>query len=212
MEAVYEGIHLTVETWMIKGIHNGVLLDGEYLMIRALDGNVLQTYFRRLGVSQETRDMLNLVDYYQDLEHLQAPDAELETLHSIVSAAPGLMLADLRLEAQNIPSDIINIAIARHDLYVDMNTYRLCEPGRTPVFCNRKMSLTFSHNVEGSENIGLEAHPVLIARGSKIIWDGRGWCCACASSGITGSRRRSLWMVVQSSRACILSNCWPSTE
>jgi transposase InsO family protein len=117
-----------------------------------------------------------LEDYYQDLERLQVPDDALETLHSIVDATPGIMLADLRLEAQGIPSDIINIAIARHDLYVDMNTYRLCEPGRTPVFCNRKMALTYSHNVERSENIGLEAHPVLIARGSKIIWDGREWC------------------------------------
>ncbi len=119
-----------------------------------------------------------LEDYYQDLEGLQVPDAALETLHTIVVATPGIKLADLRFEAQGIPSDLINIAIARHDLYVDMNSYRLCEPERMPVFRDQKAALEHGHSRESPENIGLEAHPVVIARGSRILLDNREWCIA----------------------------------
>jgi putative transposase len=116
-----------------------------------------------------------LEDYYQDLERLQLSDDELEKLHSIVVANPGIKLADLRLEAQGIPSDLINIAIARHDLYVDMNSYRLCDPERTPVFRDQKAALKHNHSRDKSENCGLEAHPVVIARGNKILLDSREW-------------------------------------
>lgn len=119
-----------------------------------------------------------LEDYYQDLERLQLPDAALETLHAIVVATPGIKLADLRLESQGTSSDLINIAIARHDLYVDMNSYRLCEPERTPVFRDQKAALEHSYSRDGPENIGLDAHPVVIARGSRILLDSREWCIA----------------------------------
>src|SRR5262249_51508145 len=36
-----------------------------------------------------------------------------------------------------IPADAIHIAIARHDLYVDLSRYRLSEPQRTPVFLQK---------------------------------------------------------------------------
>src|SRR5205085_4733657 len=99
-----------------------------------------------------------LEDYYQDLERLQLADAALETLHSIVAATPGIKLADLRLQAQGIPSDLINIAIARHDLYVDMNSYRLCEPERTPVFRDQKASFEHNRSRDSTEFSGLESH------------------------------------------------------
>ena len=31
-------------------------------------------------------------------------------------------------QQEDIPADLINIAIARHDLYVDLGRYRLSEP------------------------------------------------------------------------------------
>ena len=69
----------------------------------------------------------------------------------------------------------INIAVARHDLYVDMNSYRLCEPERTPVFRDQKAALEHGYGRDGPENSGLEAHPVVIARGNKILLDSREW-------------------------------------
>ncbi len=79
---------------------------------------------------------LYLEDYYQDLERLQIPKETLEILYRFVDEHPGIMLAELRDVAmgQGISADLINIAIAKHDLYIDLASYRLSEPQRAPVF------------------------------------------------------------------------------
>ncbi len=77
---------------------------------------------------------LYLEDYYQNLEQLHVPEQTLAVLFQLVDEQPGVMLADLREAAEGIPADLINIAIARHDLYVDLGRYRLSEPAHTPVF------------------------------------------------------------------------------
>jgi len=117
---------------------------------------------------------LFLEDYYQDLEQLNIPDTTLDQLYQIVEATPGIMLADLRLEATDIPSDIINIAIARHALYVDLTHDRLGEPRRTRVFRDRKAALKYRYNRE-EVDLGADAHPVDIVRGSLVTWDGKEW-------------------------------------
>jgi putative transposase len=55
-------------------------------------------------------------------------------LFHLVDEQPGIMLADLREAAEGISADLINIAIARHHLYVDLGRYRLSEPAHAPVF------------------------------------------------------------------------------
>ncbi len=82
---------------------------------------------------------LFLEDYYQDLDRLTVPEASLAILHQQVEAHPGLTLADLE-QASEVPADLINIAIARHDLYVDLAIYRLSEPWRTPVFRSQRQA------------------------------------------------------------------------
>src|SRR5260370_26831930 len=86
---------------------------------------------------------LYLEDYYSDLERLVAPEAALELLYRQIEKHPGMMLSALRMATPELPADLINIAIARHDLYVDLATYRLSEPWRTPVFRNRQMARAF---------------------------------------------------------------------
>ena len=93
---------------------------------------------------------LFLEDYYQDLECLVVPDVALAVLTQAVKEHPGILHSDLRAQT-SIPADLINIAIARHDLYVDVATYRLCESWRTPVFLNRQVARTFSP-FQGQEN------------------------------------------------------------
>src|SRR5712692_2959049 len=83
---------------------------------------------------------LYLEDYYQDLERLSAPASALAILTRLVDVYPGITLADLHTAASEIPADLINIAIARHALYVDLATHRLSEPWRTPVFRNRSVA------------------------------------------------------------------------
>jgi putative transposase len=75
-----------------------------------------------------------LEDYYQNLEQLHVPEQPLAVLFQLVDEQPGIMLADLREAAEDIPADLINIAIARHNLSVDLGRYRLSEPAHTPVF------------------------------------------------------------------------------
>jgi hypothetical protein len=77
---------------------------------------------------------LYLEDYYQHGEQLHVPEQILAILFRLVGEQPGITLANLREEAEDISADLINIAIARHDLYVDLGRYRLSEPTHTPVF------------------------------------------------------------------------------
>ncbi len=76
---------------------------------------------------------LFLEDYYQHLDRLAVGDQTLAILHRLVEEHPGMLLSDLQTLSE-ISADLINIAIARHDLYVDLATYRLSEPWRIPVF------------------------------------------------------------------------------
>ena len=118
---------------------------------------------------------LYLEDYYNDLDKLAVPDAELAGLYQIVDEHPGITLADLRAIASPICSDQINIVIARHALYVDLATHRLTEPGQTPIFCNRETARAYHHRGDHADGVGIDAHPVEIVQGSTIIWDGRPW-------------------------------------
>jgi len=96
---------------------------------------------------------LFLEDYYQDLERLVVPEVALAMLARVVKDHPGILLSDLQAET-SIPADLINIAIARHDLYVDVVTYRLCETWRTPVFLNRQAARTAPTNQEQESEAG----------------------------------------------------------
>src|SRR6266571_1575882 len=83
---------------------------------------------------------LYLEDYYADLERLVAPEAALELLYRQIESHPGMLLSALRMATPELPADLINIAIARHDLYVDLATHRLSEPWRTPVFRSQRLA------------------------------------------------------------------------
>jgi len=82
---------------------------------------------------------LFLEDYYQDLDRLTVKDQTVAILFRLVEEHPGIFLSDLQ-RVSEIPADLINIAIARHDLYVDLATYRLSEPWRTPVFRSQRQA------------------------------------------------------------------------
>jgi len=96
---------------------------------------------------------LYIEDYYQDLERLVVSETILERLYQLVDENKGITLSDLRLEAYDIPSDMINIAIARHSLYIDLNR----------------------HRGEESQHLGIDAHPVEIVQGCTVLWDEKPW-------------------------------------
>ena len=111
---------------------------------------------------------LFLEDYYQDLERLTVPETTLEILHRLVEEHSGMLLSDLQAHSE-ISADLINIAIARHDLYVDLATHRLSEPWRTPVFRSKGHSRA-SVQVRGQSN---EMMPVLNEQASCITSEGQ---------------------------------------
>jgi len=104
---------------------------------------------------------LYLEDYYQDLERLQVPKEVLEILQALVDEHPGIMLADLRSVAASggISADLIHIAIARHDLYVDLASYRLSEPHYAPVFRQKETTQT---------TLSLNNHDLLLLETSAV--------------------------------------------
>src|SRR6266536_1494063 len=118
---------------------------------------------------------LYLEDYFADLDRLMLSEAETEALSHRVDDHPGITLADLRASVSGVSSDKINIAIAKHVLYVDLNTHRLTEPGRAMVFRDRKAARAHRHRNGDAEETCIDAHPVLIAQGSTIMWNGRLW-------------------------------------
>ena len=128
---------------------------------------------------------LYLDDYYQDLEQLAIAETELSTLCQIVDAHPGITLTDLRAAASPIRSEQINIAIARHALYVDLSAYRLTEPERTPVFRNRQARLSHHPPDPSTDDLGIAAHPVVIEQGSQVLWNGNPWRIAVGQTELT---------------------------
>ncbi len=128
---------------------------------------------------------LYLDDYYQDLEKLAISEADLAILHQIVDEYPGITLADLRVAASPIRSEQINIAIARHALYIDLSAYRLTEPERTPIFRNRKEALAHHPFGRSADDLGIAAHPVVIEQGSQVLWNGRPWRIAVGQTELT---------------------------
>jgi putative transposase len=115
---------------------------------------------------------LYLEDYYADLERLAVPEAALERLYRLVDEHPGILLSSLRGVASDIPAELINIAIARHDLYVDLATYRLSDPWRTPVFRNRQVARATASLVSDMGD-ATSAHTPTAEQASSITPEGR---------------------------------------
>jgi len=117
---------------------------------------------------------LYLEDHYQDLERLQIPKEILEILYRFVDEYPGIMLADLRdvAMAEGISADLINIAVAKHDLYIDLATYRLSEPWRTPVFHTRPLAHASSQSKDQSSEMVAESKdrvPQITSEGQVLL-------------------------------------------
>src|SRR6266487_1143019 len=118
---------------------------------------------------------LFLEDYYQDLDRLQIAETDVDALSQRVREQPGILLSDLRLKTEGMNTDVVNIAIARHELYVDLATHRLSEPWRTPVFPDRPTARATVHQpspIEGQ----MSSPPTAIAIAETIVsWAGQQW-------------------------------------
>ncbi len=145
-----------------------------------------EAFAQRLGLTYHIRaaDQINWVvqdnwlfldEYFQDLERLMVPQEALETLQRKVSEHPGITLADLHRQLPEIPTDLINIAIAKHQLFVDLLTHRLTDRERTPLYRNEQTARAFPSRPHASPDRDTLAHPVVIEQGSPVSWDGQTW-------------------------------------
>src|SRR5262249_7433569 len=135
-----------------------------------------EAFAERLGLTYDVRasDQINWVaqdnwlfldDYLQDLERLVVPEETLETLHRLGEGYPGITLADLHREITDVRTDLINIAIAKHQLYVDLLSHRLTDRERTPVYLDEQIARVCASRSHVSIEMGIDAHPVLIEQG-----------------------------------------------
>jgi hypothetical protein len=92
-----------------------------------------------------------------------------------VREQPGILLAALRLQVEGMNTDAINIAIAKHALYVDLAAYRLSEPWRTPVFPARSTARAIVHNPDQTANQATSAPRVAAIAGTSVSWAGQQW-------------------------------------
>ena len=116
---------------------------------------------------------LFLEDYYQDLERLNIPETALTLLYRLVKEHPGITLADLHEVCHDVPADLINIAIARHVLYVDLTTHRLSEPWRTPVFPSRPSARAVVHHSDQTKVQDSSAPRLTAVASTMVSWAGR---------------------------------------
>jgi len=146
-----------------------------------------EEFAERLGLTYRVRpsdeinwtahdNWLYLEEYYQDLEKLTISDDALQKLYRIVDETPGISLADLALAAEGVSVDVINIAIARHDLYVDLLTHRLSDRNRRtiPVYRDKKTAHSNTYRNKNPPEGGND-HSIDIKTGSTVSWDGKEW-------------------------------------
>jgi putative transposase len=119
---------------------------------------------------------LYLEEYYQDLEKLTISDEALQKLRRIVEETPGISLVDLALAAEGVSVDEINVAIAKHDLYVDLLAHRLSDRKRRaiPVYLDKKTAYDHSYKNKDPRERGND-HSIDIKTGSIVSWDGKEW-------------------------------------
>jgi hypothetical protein len=143
-----------------------------------------EAYAARLGLTYRVRasDQINWVaqenwlvleDYYHDLERLIIPEDVLLTLSQAVDETPGMTLADLHGETMSIPTDWINIAVAKRQLYVDLLAHRLTDRERTPIYPDETTARALTYRTRNLAQC--DAHPVLMQQGESVMWDGQPW-------------------------------------
>ncbi len=88
---------------------------------------------------------------------------------------PGILLSDLRLQAKGMNTDAVNIAIARHALYVDLAAHRLSEPWRVPVFPSRPSARAAVHHCAQTGDQNSSVPRVTVLAGTSVSWAGQQW-------------------------------------
>lgn len=157
---------------------------------QALDGSWHcppgQQYASQFGLQYEIRSSreINAV-YRRNLEFLEdylrcstptVSDRAKRDILEVVSAKPGITLAELLRLADPFGADDVYGLIATAQLYVDLHAVALVEPARVPVFCNAEAARAQAAVTRVSAPATTERRAfVSAAVGQAIMWDGKRW-------------------------------------
>ena len=132
-------------------------------------------FFYRVRSSAEIdwglqRNLLFLEDYlHADKEDLD--EKAVCSAASLVAEHPGVTLQEL-LAIGKVPNDVVFAMIARGQLYVDLHTAPLAEPGRVQVFRDQETAQGYTVVISSSSR---NDPFVTVALGASVVWDVRSW-------------------------------------
>jgi transposase InsO family protein len=118
------------------------------------------------------RNFLFLEDYFYNSSLVE--EANANTILSLVSAQPGITLAQLLDHAKGITADDIYFLIAREQICVDLSAAPLAESSRCFVFSDQQTALAYKATVLSQASADCIASPIIdLIPGASLCWDGK---------------------------------------
>jgi transposase InsO family protein len=137
------------------------------------------SFHYRIGSSAEIdwifqRNTLFLEDFLKG-NTFEVPEEIVTYLHSLVSAKPGITLAEVLsiIQEHNIISDHIYLLIITDRLYVDLSTSVLAQPDKAYLYLNQQAAEMYGATIPSlfpSRKIHIP-----IKAGTQVNWDNKSW-------------------------------------
>ncbi|MGC7871819.1 DDE-type integrase/transposase/recombinase [Desulfosporosinus sp. SYSU MS00001] len=119
------------------------------------------------------RNYTFIEDYLLD-SNFEITEDTLNVITEEVRNKPGVLLIEL-LSNLNIEADSVYYMIARRQIYFDMENELLAEYDRAHLFNNEQVGITYRIMTSSKKEPVLKTHCVVVAPGSKVLWDGNPW-------------------------------------
>lgn len=118
------------------------------------------------------RNLLFLEDYFYNSSPVEESTAN--TILSLVSAQPGITLAQLLAQAKGVTADDIYFLIAREQIHIDLSAAPLAESNRCFVFCDQQTALAYKATVLSQASADSIASPMIdLIPGTSLCWNGK---------------------------------------
>jgi len=117
------------------------------------------------------RNFLFLEDYFYNASPIE--EATANTILSLVSAQPGLTLAQLLDHAKGVTADDIYFLIAREQIHIDLSAAPLAESSRCFVFSDQQTALAYKATLLSQASADSIASPLIdLIPGTSLCWNG----------------------------------------
>lgn len=120
------------------------------------------------------RNLVFLEDYYRMEDHVVSQSASKYVL-SIVNDTPGITLEELLDSSMNAGADDIYIMIATEQIFVDLYTFPLGEPGNVHVYPTEDIARAYCRAGSASSSAISGLKYIKLDIGTWLFWDGKPW-------------------------------------